>query len=415
VLSGPLEAFSDEEIDSLFSPVAGARHIALAVSGGSDSMALLRLAARWAGKRRLTVLTVDHGLRPGSAEEAEQVCRWAAALGPPHVTLRWEGEKPSTGIQAKARKVRYRLMREWCEANAVSALLTAHTIDDQAETVIMRIARGTSIEGMAGIAPALSLSPSLVLHRPLLGVERARLRRKLTALGQAWIEDPSNEDDRFERVRVRRLMPALAEIGVSTESLALLASRALSAHRALCEATTQFLARFSQHHAEGYCTIVRADHDVLTEEAKVRVLVRQIGRYGGGSAPERNELELLSAALCLGRNTRRTLGGAIVATRTKHILIGREPGRVDPRSFPLVDGMVWDNRFIIRAARTEGLAVAPAALPVSRKIRKEIPDFVCRSLPAIFDGAQLVAIPSIGFGEPGFAAELRHARLLSDP
>ena len=131
MLSGPLEVFSDEEIGSLFSCVAGERHVGLAVSGGSDSMSLLRLAARWAGEHRLTVLTVDHGLRPGSAEEAAQVGRRAAALGLPHVTLSWEGEKPATGIQAKAREARYRLMKEWCEANGVPALLTAHTIDDQ--------------------------------------------------------------------------------------------------------------------------------------------------------------------------------------------------------------------------------------------------------------------------------------------
>lgn len=413
MLSGSLADFSDQEIDSFFSPIAEARHIAVAVSGGSDSMAMLRLAALWTGRRKLTVLTVDHELRADSAEEAQRVARWSAALGIAHATLRWEGDKPATGIQAAARTARYRLMRQWCESDGASALLTAHTIEDQAETVLMRIARGTGIEGLIGISRTVRLSPSVTLYRPLLCVSRQRLRRMLTALGQAWIEDPSNEDERFERVRVRRLMPALAAIGLSPEKLSLLASRALDAHRALNEATTQFLMHFSKHRAEGYCAIVRANYDVLTEEAKLRVLQRQIGHYGGGNELERNELEILSAALSPGRNTRRTLGGAIVAARSKHLLIGREPGRIDPHPLPLVDGMVWDRRFLIRAPRNAGLTVAPAPrLP--RETRREIPDFVCRSLPAVFEGKTLIAIPNLGIGQRGITAEWRPAPQLSD-
>jgi tRNA(Ile)-lysidine synthase len=415
VLSATRETFSSSQIGLLFSRLAGERHVALAVSGGSDSLALMHLAGRWAGGRRLTVLTVDHGLRPESAAEAEQVARWAASLGLAHVTLRWEGEKPRTGLQAAAREARYRLMQEWCEANGIAALLTAHTLDDQAETVMMRIARGTSIEGLAAIAPIVRLSSSLQLHRPLLALTRAGLRQMLTAQGQAWIEDPSNEDMRFERVRVRKLMPALAAAGITSEKLALLASRALDAHRALCEATIEFLARHSRHHPQGYCTIAREAYDGLSEEAKVRVLARQIGRYGGGGAPERGELKLLAAALGLGRNTRRTLGGAIIAARSRQILIGREPGRIDPHPVPLVDGMLWDHRFTIHASRSGPFTVAPAALPVPRESRNETPDFVCKSLPAVFGGGKLIAIPTLGIGESGFAAEWRDPPSPSGP
>ena len=141
-----------------FSCLTGAGHVALAVSGGSDSMALLRLTQTWAASHhpglRLSVLTVDHRLRAASAAEARQVGQWAAALGLSHHILEWAGEpKPKTGIQAAARAARYGLMAAWCRANGAELLLTGHTLDDQAETVAMRMARTASPDSLAGIRP----------------------------------------------------------------------------------------------------------------------------------------------------------------------------------------------------------------------------------------------------------------------
>jgi tRNA(Ile)-lysidine synthase len=401
--------FTADELNSLFAPAADEPAIALAVSGGSDSLALMHLAARWAGERRLAVLTVDHGLRHGSAGEAEQVARWVLALGLAHATLQWEGEKPQTGIQAKARTARYRLMADWCERENIRVLMTAHTQDDQAETVLMRMARGTSIEGLAAMAPVTALRPRMRLVRPLLGISRQRLRAFLSDIGQTWIDDPSNEDERFERARVRKALPALARAGVTTAALTNVAALARQAHLALDQAMLNVVERHSRHHPEGYAVFPRQTFNELTEELKARVLDWHIRRYGGGVRPERSELTRLAAALSSEAAARHTLGGAIIAPRKREVIFGREPARIDPTPLSLRDGMIWDNRFRIRAARTGNLFVAPAESAAVIQGPRDLPQFVRASMPAIIDGKAVVAVPLLGIGDRGFATEFRPA------
>jgi len=184
------------DIAADFSALQAERHVALAVSGGSDSIAMMRLAADWARTNHpglvLSVLTVDHGLRPEATGEAVRVGQWAAEMGLPHQLLRWTDEpKPVSGIQARARAARYGLMAAWCRSNEAGALLTAHTLDDQAETVLMRLSRTMSPESLAGIHPVGGWE-GLPLLRPLLRVRRQALRDWLASVGQAWIDDPSN-------------------------------------------------------------------------------------------------------------------------------------------------------------------------------------------------------------------------------
>lgn len=403
--------FSDDELNHLFAPAAGEPAIALAVSGGSDSLALMHLAARWAGLRRLAVLTVDHGLRPASALEAERVARWAEALGLKHAILRWEGDKPSTGIQAKARVARYRLMADWCEREYIRVLMTGHTIDDQAETVLMRMARGTSIEGLAAMAADIDLRSQLRLVRPLLGIARERLRAFLRGIAQAWIDDPSNDDERFERVRVRRALPALAHAGVTTAALADVATLARQAHLALDQAMSGLVERYSRHHPEGYAVLQRQAFGEFAAELKLRILDWHIRRYGGGMRPERAELVRLAAALSSETATRHTLGGAIIAPRKREIVFGREPARIDATPLAVRDGMIWDNRFHIRAARTENLFVTPLeyAPPNQAMKGRGLPQFARASMPAIIDDKAVVAIPLLGIGDQAFVTEFRAA------
>jgi tRNA(Ile)-lysidine synthase len=173
---------------------------AVAVSGGPDSVALMRLAAKFAP----LVLTVDHGLRAGSAREAAQVAQWAAALGLTHRILNWTGEKPSRGIQAAARAARYRLLAEACLAEGLSGFMTGHTLDDQIETVAMRRAHGTGASGAAGIPAQADLPDAPVrLMRPLIGVRKPELIGWLAGQCQDFVSDPSNADPRFERARLR--------------------------------------------------------------------------------------------------------------------------------------------------------------------------------------------------------------------
>jgi tRNA(Ile)-lysidine synthase len=152
------EPITAHEAEALLAPLGAFDAVALAVSGGSDSVALMTLVAEWATARatppRLAVLTVDHGLRAGSADEARRVVGWAEARRLAAHVLTWTGAKPSTGIQAAAREARYRLMRQWCDDHGFGPLVTAHTLEDQAETVLMRLARGSGVEGLAAARAA---------------------------------------------------------------------------------------------------------------------------------------------------------------------------------------------------------------------------------------------------------------------
>ena len=182
------------------------RGIAIALSGGGDSTALLCLLHDFLSERgeedRLFAITVDHGLRPESAAEARRAGEFCTALGIPHAIRRWEGEKPVAGLQAAAREARYRLLAEAAGEAGCEVAMTGHTLDDQAETVAMRQARGAG-RGLSGIAPATLYEKRTWFVRPLIGQRRSKLRAYLTMRRQDWIDDPSNIDPRFERVRTR--------------------------------------------------------------------------------------------------------------------------------------------------------------------------------------------------------------------
>jgi tRNA(Ile)-lysidine synthase len=306
-------------------------------------MAMLRLAHAWGGAK-LTALTVDHGLRVGSAEEAAQVGRWCKGLGVEHTVLVWPGEKPKTGIQAKARAARYRLMADWCMARGAAWLLTAHTADDQAETVAMRKARTGTPASRAGIWPVATINGVKVL-RPLLGMRRDALRAELRRHGQAWIEDPSNTDLGFERVRIRaELDPAEVE-GLAAEAAAAL--REVQALRSAAEAWIEVnIKRF----AEGYCCVPIAALRALENAVASRVLKVLLWQYGGGLATNPKDLAALRDWIGGGRSQRRTLAGALLNRRKDHVLIGREPGRLDPglQVVPKTGRLLWDQRFEIR-------------------------------------------------------------------
>lgn len=368
-------------IPDLFRSVEDCAHVALAVSGGSDSMALACLARQHL-RGRVTALTVDHGLRPESADEAQRVAGWMAGLGLDHHVLRWLGPKPASGIQAKARQARYDLMVDWCRGNGTMVLLTGHTLDDQAETVLMRMARTTSFDSLAGI-PRHGHWRGFPLLRPLMGERREQLRGLLGRLGQAFIDDPSNDDPRFERVRIRRAMPILAEAGITAERLAALGQQARDASDALWGAAHSWVKQHAVSHQTGFCRLPAQAFLDQTEGLKPRILGWVISRFGGGRMAEPRELDHLTGWIDATNPGRRTLGGAIIVRRKAEILIGREPGRIDPTALPVPeDGqVVWDGRFSISAI--PGSRIMAQAGTVPR--RKDIPAFVQASLPMILE------------------------------
>ena len=179
-----------------------AGHVAVAVSGGSDSMALLMLMQRWAEDNgaRISAVTVDHGLRPEAAGEAAMVARFCAQRGIPHEVLKWQGWDGTGNLQAAAREARYRLIADWVRAQGVEAVCLGHTRDDQAETFLMRLARKAGSDGLRGMPDRFDRH-GVHWVRPVLGQSRADLRAFLRRHGVLWVEDSSNEDERFDRVR----------------------------------------------------------------------------------------------------------------------------------------------------------------------------------------------------------------------
>ncbi len=236
-MSAAEKALRDDEANALFDGLENLPGLILAVSGGPDSTALLLIAARWVENLQIThkqrapkllAVTVDHGLRPQAAAEALAVKRLARRLGVPHRTLRWRGKKPVTGLPEAARYARYGLLAQAAGRAGYGHILTAHTLDDQAETVLFRLSRGSGLAGLAGMARAARLpvgGGDFVLLRPFLTVAKARLIATLEAAGIGFCDDPSNRDPRFTRARLRALMPALAREGLDAGGLARLSAR----------------------------------------------------------------------------------------------------------------------------------------------------------------------------------------------
>lgn len=226
-------AITDIEAAELLSPLSGTRAL-IAFSGGPDSTALLGLAAGLRERLAVTLLaaTVDHGLRPESTAEAQVSASFCKSLGVPHCVLSWEGPKPLRGIQEAARDARYSLLRAAAQEFGATLIVTAHTLEDQAETILMRMAAGTGIGGLAGMR-AESRHRGITLCRPLLGISKHRLVATCEQRGWPASADPSNSDVRFARVRMRKLLPMLAAEGLTAERLSVLARRASEADAAL--------------------------------------------------------------------------------------------------------------------------------------------------------------------------------------
>jgi tRNA(Ile)-lysidine synthase len=351
----------------------------------------MRLAKAWAEANhpdlKLSVLTVDHRLRSESAEEAARVGEWARAIGLTHHVLAWEGQKPETGIQARAREARYGLMARWCRDNDAGLLLTGHTLDDQAETVLMRLERSLSPGSLAGIA-AEGNWDGLRLLRPLLKAKRKALRDYLTTIGQDWIEDASNDDRRFERVRVRQALKGLDRQGVTPERLAALAEASARTGQLLDRLAGQWLSRWLKEEEAGICHAPKEPFLVLPEPLQQHILARIVRHYGGGQAqPEPDELRRLARWVAEGP-VRCTLGGALLGRRKNGFWATREAGRISPEPLVIPEGgsAVWDGRFRITAA--PGASVTPAgksAVPLG----EEVPAFVRRAYPRVVqpDGA----------------------------
>ena len=335
---------SASDAKRLFADWKAAPAIVLAVSGGSDSIALMWLAARWrrtlARGPRLLAVTVDHGLRTEAAREARDVKRLARALDVDHRTKRWSGTKPKTGLPAAARAARYRLLAEAARAQGATHILTAHTRDDQAETLLMRLLRGSGIAGLAAMARE-SEREGVRLARPFLNVSKSQLLATLRKARIGFADDPTNRDLNFTRPRLRALLPRLAAEGGDTRNLARLASRLARANAAvevLADGAERYLAlrdRQSPPSGPAGKSFDLKTFAAMPEEIRLRLLLRAIDRFGHEGPAELGKVEAVLAALdrtaAAGAGSRpklkQTLAGALVSVTGGRIRIEPAPPR----------------------------------------------------------------------------------------
>lgn len=377
-----------ELIQTLRAAVTGGAPLGVAVSGGGDSVALLLLLAdlRREGGPPLAAVTVDHGLRPEAASEAASVARLCACLGVPHDILRWTEGPVSGNLMDQSRRARRRLIADWARARGFARMALAHTADDQAETFLMRLARGSGVDGLSGMDPTIEAEGILWL-RPLLGLRRDELRRFLVSRGQGWVEDPTNDDPTYLRTQARQALMVLDGLGLTIDRLTATAERQALARAALedlANRTARDIARIEA----GEVILSPALQDA-PRETQLRLLARAVRWVTG--ADYRPRFAALSAALSCAR--RATLAGVVVTRARDGLRIGREPRACSPAVGP---GDPWDNRWIvfgpdpraeIRALGTEGLAALPhwreAGLPRGTLIAS----------PAAWLDGRLVAAP----------------------
>ena len=306
--------------------------IALALSGGGDSTALMKLLGNWqksdghsGAKPSLYALIVDHGLRSGSAGEAKKVASAARAAGWRAHILNWSGEQPKSNIEDAARKARYALMGKWCHKHKARFLFVAHTRDDVAETFLLRLGRGSGVDGlsaMRAVAPyPLAGFGELAIARPLLDFGREELRSHLLSEGVAWLEDPMNEDPRFSRVRVRALMPALEAAGVSQQRIVDAARHLARARQALDTDTDELLGAHSSIDGSGKVLLDRQALCAAPREIGLRALSKLIvGVSGASYRPRFERLMALYSALCATPKFRaRTLHGCRMSLAPKRL------------------------------------------------------------------------------------------------
>ncbi|MBI1276400.1 tRNA lysidine(34) synthetase TilS [bacterium] len=379
--------------------------IAVAVSGGPDSTALALLAHAWTQERggHVIALTVDHGLRIESADEARQIHGWMEARGIPHHVLAWQGDKPASNIQEAAREARYRLMEAFCREHNIPHLLTGHQRDDQTESFWLRLARGSGALGLACM-PAVHYLKHARVVRPLLGMEKNALQAWLQEQGQGWIEDPSNQSDRYNRSKLRKLQPWLAEQGFTAARLAATIESLGDAREILEQHRAQAAVHSIRYHPGGFATLHMPAWEGLNRSVAVQLLMRLAMVIGGQDTPPRYE----DAARLHARMRQQESSTLHGMQATWHESAGtwlflREASR-QQGAVAIGEGVVWDGRVEARPvtpehrhwqigpATTEAIKHARESKDWQRHPWRAYGNAVLASLPCVIDleGRQLL-------------------------
>ncbi len=386
--------------------------IAVAVSGGGDSLALTLLMDEWVRARggQMLALTVDHGLRAGSADEARALNAELQKRGISHEILNWQGDKPATHIQERARDMRYKLLAQKCADAGFDTLAVAHNAEDQIETFWMRLAHGSGLDGLAGMA-AMSQKNGLRIVRPLLGYTRATLRDICTAYGAAWAEDPSNTNEKFLRPRLRAFEDMLAAEGLTPQRLAQTLQKLEGARGALQSVADNVMAAAVTRYPAGYATLDPAKLLAEHPEFQRRVLSQILADI----APQEyrtgfDALENLRTDMLRENFNGSTVAGCEIFPSKGALVFCRElAASAAPAS--LQNGMVWDGRFRVSGYPTgDSLTIGvagEAGIPMLRKhatnapalarLMDATPAKILRVLAGIWQGQNLVSVPHLNW------------------
>ena len=381
--------------------------LGVAVSGGGDSFALLHvLAARGIGLR---AVTVDHGLRDESADEAAQVASLCEQLSVPHRVLKWEGWNRSGNLQDAARQARLGLVSAWAKEENITHIALGHTLDDQAETVLLRLARGSGVDGLSGMAARREDGP-ITWVRPLLDARRDELRAYLETHNVSWIDDPSNDDPRYDRVKARQALAVLADLGITTDGLVATANRMQDARMALEDTTLTLADACVEITAAGEVRLNAATFNSAPDELRYRLLSATLQWISG--AAYRPRFDSLRGVLeRIDSEVGQTWHGCVIRSKFGNIIVRREVSRVAPAC--AID-TVWDHRWMVTMRGTEP---AQSIAALGEDGLRECENWretghareVLLASPAVWANRQLVAAPLAGMAR-GWAIELKDGK-----
>ncbi|MGJ8544511.1 MAG: tRNA lysidine(34) synthetase TilS [Sulfitobacter sp.] len=378
--------------------------LGVAISGGGDSTALLLLSAKFcaAHSTELFAVTVNHNLRPEAAQEAAQVAQLCRDLGVPHEVLQWHDTQPSGNLQGKAREGRYQLMADWALSCGITQVALGHTADDQAETVLLNIARRSGADGLSGMRPR-RLSRGVTWLRPLLPVQRETLRAYLRGEGIGWAEDPSNEDMSYDRIKARKAMAALAGLGIDANVLSEVAGNMAEVRKAL-NWQTFTAAREITTINRGAVVLCERRLRILPEEIQRRLMLRALAWVGGAGYPPRRAA-MKKLLLSITARQTSTLAGCQVVSHMGLTWVFREYQAV--RDTVANAGALWDGRWRLQGQHPREVlagehirALGEEGVLLCKDWRDTgLPRAMLLSAPSQWAGGELIAAPAAGFGK----------------
>ncbi len=382
--------------------------LAVAVSGGADSMALTLCLKEWCQSRHITLyaLHVDHGLRPESGQEAVQVVAWLKSHGVACEVFTLDQLVYASGNrQQEARRQRYSVMAKWCDAHHICYLTTAHHMGDQAETVLMRLARGSGIDGLRGMETYNRVS-GIMLWRPWLSVTREQIEAYLTEQQQPWIDEASNHSNAYTRNRIRSLMPALATQGLTQQRLSQTASHMQRASHCLQQISLDWIhTQNALQHSVFACIPIKA-FQTLHDELALRVM-RLLLCYVAGNThtPRFVSIQPLVADVKTCHSFRSmTLHGCWVGVYQGNLYIGREPARISCNTFTKHHAVIWDKRIKVTVQTIDECAkIQPLSVKGLKQLRdRQVvlpawPAAILHGLPALYCLDEVATVPHIDY------------------